>query len=57
VVSDGTHLFRIHALCSAEGLDVYTSPRPAGKSATRWQEMQRLWHEIASYTAWRLHMH
>ena len=28
VVSDGTHLFRIHALCADEGLDVYTSPRP-----------------------------
>jgi uncharacterized SAM-binding protein YcdF (DUF218 family) len=57
VVSDGTHLFRIHALCAEEGLDVYTSPRPPGKSITRWQAAQRLWHEIASYTAWRLHMH
>ena len=42
---------------AAEGLDVYTSPRPPGKSITRWQAMQRLWHEIGSYTAWRLHMH
>jgi uncharacterized SAM-binding protein YcdF (DUF218 family) len=57
VVSDGTHLFRIHALCAAEGLDVYTSPRPPARSITRWQAPQRLWHEIASYTAWRLHMH
>jgi uncharacterized SAM-binding protein YcdF (DUF218 family) len=57
VVSDGTHLFRIHALCAAEGLDVYTSPRPPGKGISRWQATQRLWHEIASYTAWRLHMH
>jgi uncharacterized SAM-binding protein YcdF (DUF218 family) len=57
VVSDGTHMFRIHALCGQEGLDVYTSPRPPGKSITRWQATQRLWHEIASYTAWRLHMH
>jgi len=44
VVSDGTHLFRIHALCGEEGLDVYTSPRPPGKPISRWQ-------------AWRLHMH
>jgi uncharacterized SAM-binding protein YcdF (DUF218 family) len=57
VVSDGTHLFRIHVLCAAEGLDVYTSPRPPGKPITRMQALQRLWHEIGSYTAWRLHMH
>ncbi len=57
VVSDGTHLFRIHALCAQEGLDVYTSPRPPGKTITWSQATQRLWHEIASYTAWRLHMH
>jgi uncharacterized SAM-binding protein YcdF (DUF218 family) len=57
VVSDGTHLFRIHVLCAAEGLYVYTSPRPPGKPITRMQALQRLWHEIGSYTAWRLHMH
>jgi uncharacterized SAM-binding protein YcdF (DUF218 family) len=57
IVSDGTHLFRIHALCSAEGLDVYGSPRPAGRSITQWEEMQRLIHEIISYTAWRIHLH
>ena len=57
VVSDGTHLFRIHALCGEGGLDVYTSPRPPGKPISRWEATQRLWHEIASYTAWRLHMH
>ena len=28
VVSDGTHLFRIHAICAADGLNVLTSPRP-----------------------------
>jgi uncharacterized SAM-binding protein YcdF (DUF218 family) len=57
VVSDGTHLFRIHVLCAAEGLDVYTSPRSPGKSISRMQALERLWHEIGSYTAWRLHMH
>ncbi len=57
VVSDGTHMFRIHALCGDEGLDVYTSPRPPGKSISWSQATQRLWHEIVSYTAWRLHMH
>jgi len=57
VVSDGTHLFRIHALCEHNGLTVYTSPRPVGKSIS-WQEyFSRTAHEIASYTAWRLHLH
>jgi uncharacterized SAM-binding protein YcdF (DUF218 family) len=58
IVSDGTHLFRIHAICAAEGLNVLTSPRPrvqqpdAGTS-----DRQRIIHEIASYTLWRLHLH
>lgn len=57
VVSDGTHLFRIHALCEKDGLQVYTSPRPALRSVS-WQErMARLAHEILSYTAWRLRLH
>ncbi len=57
VVSDGTHLFRIHALCEHDGLIVYTSPRPVARSIPRKQRIQRLIHEIASYTAWRLHLH
>ena len=28
VVSDNTHMFRIHQICAANGLDVLTSPRP-----------------------------
>lgn len=57
VVSDGTHLFRTHAICEKDGLEVYTSPRPVGRSIAREQRFQRLMHEIVSYTAWRLHMH
>lgn len=57
VVSDGTHLFRIHAICQHDGLQVYTSPRVPGRSIPREQRVQRLVHEIASYTLWRLHMH
>jgi uncharacterized SAM-binding protein YcdF (DUF218 family) len=56
-VSDGTHLFRIHALCSSFGLEVYTSPRPQARPLTRWEEAQRLIHEMLSYTLWRLHLH
>jgi uncharacterized SAM-binding protein YcdF (DUF218 family) len=57
VVSDGTHLFRIHAICEHDGLAVYTSPRTAGRSVAREQRVHRLTHEIVSYTLWRLHMH
>jgi uncharacterized SAM-binding protein YcdF (DUF218 family) len=58
VVSDGTHLFRIHAICESLGLEVYTSPRPADRTTLSfWDELMRSGHEIASYTAWRLHLH
>src|SRR5579862_5443691 len=54
VVSDGTHLFRIHALCERLGLHVYTSPRPVGRSIS-WQEsFSRMAHEVISYTAWQI---
>src|SRR6202034_771654 len=42
VVSDGTHLFRIHAICEHDGLKVFTSPRPMGRSIPREQRFQRL---------------
>lgn len=57
VVSDGAHLFRIHELCKAYGLRVYTSPRPLGRPIPEWDHFKRVAHEIASYTAWRLHLH
>jgi vancomycin permeability regulator SanA len=61
IVSDGTHLFRIHEICAADGMDVLTSPRPRveveGGAKGAWEEFQRIEHEILSYTAWRLHLH
>lgn len=61
IVSDGTHLFRIHEICAAEGLDVLTSPRPRveieGGTGDGGGDFQRIAHEILSYTAWRLHLH
>jgi uncharacterized SAM-binding protein YcdF (DUF218 family) len=57
VVSDGTHLFRIHAICERDGLQVYTSPRPVVRPIPWGTRMQRLAHEIVSYTAWRLRLH
>lgn len=57
IVSDGTHLFRIHEICSAEGLDVLTSPRPRVPVEGGSGEGERIAHEILSYTAWRMHLH
>jgi uncharacterized SAM-binding protein YcdF (DUF218 family) len=56
-VSDGTHLFRIRALCASLGLEVVTSPRPEARQLGPWDAAQRLMHEMFSYTLWRLKMH
>lgn len=57
IVSDGTHLFRIHAICAADGLDVLTSPRPRVPVEGGSDEMERIGHEIISYTLWRMDLH
>ena len=57
IVSDGTHLFRIHEICSADGLDVLTSPRPRVAVEGGSQQGERIAHEILSYTLWRMHLH
>ena len=56
VVSDDTHLFRIHAICAANGLDVLTSPRPRVMVEGGNSDAESILHEILSYTAWRLHI-
>jgi uncharacterized SAM-binding protein YcdF (DUF218 family) len=56
VVSDGTHLFRIHEICAADGLNVLTSPRTRVSIGGGTAEAERIAHEILSYTAWRLRM-
>lgn len=57
VVSDPTHMFRIHALCAADGIDVLTSPRPVPAVEDRSLEFDRITHETLSYTLWRMHLH
>jgi uncharacterized SAM-binding protein YcdF (DUF218 family) len=57
VVSDDTHMFRIHEICAADGLDVLTSPRPRPATEVKTQEDERIAHEILSYTLWRLDLH
>ena len=56
-VSDGTHLFRIHALCTSMGLTVSTSPRTEARPLGFWDAAMRLMHEMISYTLWRLKVH
>lgn len=56
-VSDSTHLFRIHAVCTSLGLTVYTSPRPQEHPLSAMETMRRLTHEMISYTLWRMHLH
>jgi len=57
IVSDGTHLFRIHEICAAEGLNVLTSPRPVIPIEGGSSDFDRIVHEMLSYTAWRMHLH
>ena len=56
VVSDPTHLFRIAELCRGQGLAVYTSPRSSFGNISRGAQAERVWHEMLSYTAMRLHL-
>jgi uncharacterized SAM-binding protein YcdF (DUF218 family) len=57
IVSDGTHLFRIHAICAANGLNVLTSPRSRPAVEDRSLRRERFAHEILSYTLWRAGLH
>ena len=57
IVSDGTHLFRIHEICAADGLDVLTSPRPRVPVEGSSGDFERISHEILSYSAWRMGLH
>jgi uncharacterized SAM-binding protein YcdF (DUF218 family) len=56
VVSDATHLFRIHQICAANGLNVLTSPRTRVPIEGPSGQRERIQHEILSYTLWRLHL-
>jgi len=57
VVSDPTHMFRIRALCAADGVHVLTSPRPVPTVRDDSLEFSRFTHEMLSYTLWRMHLH
>ncbi|HUH62585.1 MAG TPA: YdcF family protein [Terracidiphilus sp.] len=57
IVSDPTHMFRIHEICAADGLNVLTSPRPRSAGEDESQDASRVWHEIFAYTLWKMHLH
>jgi len=55
-VSDGYHIFRIKRMLAREGVTVYGAPRPNSKPATFGKRNEAVFHEIASYTLWMLHI-
>ena len=57
IVSDPTHLFRIREICAHEGMAVMTSPRPQTAAVGSASEWKQVWHEIVTYTLWRMHLH
>jgi len=56
VVSDATHLFRIHEVFAADHLDVLTSAHPRVANEDTSQDANRIAHEIFAYTLWRMHL-
>lgn len=57
VVSDAMHMFRIHAICAAYGLDVLTSPRARLETIKEGsRSSDTMWHEIVTYTLWRMRL-
>lgn len=57
VVSDGTHLYRIALLCRRAGLNVYTSPRAPLGHLDEVDSVERIVHEMISYTSLCLNLH
>ena len=55
-VSDAYHLFRVKHMLAREGVTAYASPRPNSKPQTFWKRQEAVFHEIASYTVWVLHL-
>jgi len=56
-VSDAYHIFRIKKMMAREGVvAVYGSPRANSVPQTFVKRQEAVWHEIASYTLWLLHL-
>jgi uncharacterized SAM-binding protein YcdF (DUF218 family) len=55
-VSDAYHVFRIKRMLEADGITVYTAPRPNSLPHTRMQRTEAVLHEAGSYFLWQLHI-
>jgi uncharacterized SAM-binding protein YcdF (DUF218 family) len=55
-VSDGYHLFRIKHMMTREGIIVYGSPRINSRPPGFWKRQVSIFHEIASFTLWAIHL-
>src|SRR2546423_5225517 len=55
-VSDSYHIFRIKRMMAREGITAYGAPRPNSKPQTLGKRNEAIFHEIASYTLWLLHL-
>ncbi len=54
-VSDPYHMFRIKQMLRANGITVYTSPRPEVRVSMR-DDLLGIMREALSYTLWRMHI-
>jgi len=54
-VSDPYHMFRIKQMLEANGITVYTSPRPEVHVSDR-DDIMGVMREALSYTLWRMHI-
>ena len=55
-VSDGYHIFRIKQMLAREGITAHGSPRPNSKPLPWGKRNEAVFHEIASYTLWLIHV-
>jgi uncharacterized SAM-binding protein YcdF (DUF218 family) len=56
LVSDAYHLYRAKRMMEAEGIQVYTSPRPGSTPKTVWGRCVAALREAVSYLLYRAHM-
>jgi uncharacterized SAM-binding protein YcdF (DUF218 family) len=56
LVSDAYHVYRAKRMLEAEGITVYTSPRPDSAPKTAWGRITTALREATSYLLYRLHL-
>jgi uncharacterized SAM-binding protein YcdF (DUF218 family) len=53
-VSDAYHVFRIKQMLEKQGIRVYVAPRPWSRPRTKWERVQAVMREAASYLVWKV---